>query len=551
MPDLGIETTQNTALTDIKNRLKEYYAPETLGDILQSQLISIEEGKKSQEGIDTERIQATTLYFTQEDKRLGMSPIQKITEVYGLLSNQAHAADIQDHAKVLLKLAFEQQLENPPQYLSHGFDHTMNVLRYTETVIDQNPYFIEAMTKKYQLTPEVARFMLLNVAFFHDFGYPSVGNRGKSVHSLIGAEIASQAKMQELHTKLLLLQNEELLKDFSKAILYHNADSKKQVFQTKLSFGGGELLLPDITDIDTVTACAQERTLGALTEIVTTDQNAASVLKESLQKAGLNIPVETLTAEENNYTPFFVGRPFDRVEKSDQRLGLEYREVDPVQDPMAAIIRLADNMDIAKSRFVGIQDEEGFKAIYKAMSDGEPDSMLYTRLEEGDESAIPEVTQIMYEGKTGGTPQLNLTEALKEWKYFLAHRILREQYGDLPEEIRSEIIDNVQYLDGNQLKHWGGCDTITDVSFKGSTLTVIVDAERYEKYSKISVTEKAKDQYGNEQMIALNVGIYQIWRAQEAFSGIRFDQGHGINIKVIDTEGKSIPIPGITENYLD
>lgn len=551
---LTSEIDQGTIATEnILRKLESHYAPPKLEDVLSARLHSIVQEIKQTSDKESELIEAASSYFIETDNRLGMTPLQKITEVYNLLGGQADQHVVEQHAAKLIKLALEQQLDNPPQYLSHGFDHTMNVLKYTESILGQNPEIIKVMTEKYGISPEVARFMLLNVTLFHDVGYPRVGNRSKSVHSLNGAQIVASSDMQNMYKSLLHVDNDELMQDFSKAILYHNADSQKQIFRSKIVCHSGELLLRDSSDIATIVELAHNSNLGHVKNIQVCDKELGENVNAELVKAGLeSISIEVVASQQENNTPLFIGRSLDKDQIGDGKLGLEYRTVDLYKDPLQAVIRLADNMDLANDRFVGVQKDEAFKAIYHMYGDGrKPESKLLKRLEQGDQSAIHEVSAIMKEENPDVSELNDTTEAMNIWKTYLAEKILKEQFPDMSEDRKKEIWDQVQYLDTEQLKHWGGSDVIQEVILQGATLIVTVDSNKFQEFSEIPIIEKGKDSQGNDQIIRLNVGIYQIWRAQNSFQAIQFRENNKIRFLVKDTEGKIINIPGITQSYLD
>ncbi|HRN70943.1 MAG TPA: HD domain-containing protein, partial [Candidatus Woesebacteria bacterium] len=278
-------TTIQTApqLTNLLQKLELHAAPPTIADRMAFQIDDIVQSKQD---VSKEKVEATANYFTQPDARLGMTPIQKIAEMYNLLDKNTDATAIEEHTQTLIKLAFEQQLENPPQYLSHGFDHTMNVLRFTEMILNQNPQIVDKMAKKYNLTNNVARFMLLNTIYFHDVGYPAVNNRGKAVHSFLGAEIVSSENIRKLYQKLLQLPEDDtdLLNDFCKAILYHNADSKEQVFTTKIVCAGGDLLVSHTSDIPAlIDELQKKQTLGGVQKIIVGNNEIKQNLAYSLK----------------------------------------------------------------------------------------------------------------------------------------------------------------------------------------------------------------------------------------------------------------------------
>ena len=102
------------------------------------------------------------------------------------------------------KYALQQQIDNPEQYVSHGFDHTLRVKAKMEMVMEMNPKIVDAIMQKYNLPPEKARMLAQVLAVYHDFGYAYVPNGPdrkplrKALHAVTGAEIASDPELQSI-----------------------------------------------------------------------------------------------------------------------------------------------------------------------------------------------------------------------------------------------------------------------------------------------------------------------------------------------------------------
>ncbi|CAN5222407.1 hypothetical protein BH09PAT2_BH09PAT2_07630 [soil metagenome] len=556
MSDIDIDSEKgiDTKFTPPLQDLEFAATPPTVVDRMKFYIDDLVKEKKGlEQSKDPSRLDEVADYFDTHDEYLGMTPLEKLAEVYSLLGDDVDKTAVEEHAQSLLRLAYEQHLENPPYYLSHGFDHTMNVLRHTEMILKQNPSTVENMAQKYDLPPHMAKFMLLNVTCFHDVGYPYVKDRGKAVHSFIGAGIVSDSKNRELYRKLLKLPGDDdtLLNDFTKSILYHNADSKEAIFRAKVSCEGGDLLISEDTDISVIIDdLVTNPVIGGVHSITVMNEDQLHMISQFLESQNISgIQVELMGLGEN-YTPILIGRPLDKEVKGDKKLGIEYHDAHPEEDPMGALIRLADNIDICESRFNGVQNEDAFKAIYLMYGDDrKPESQLLKRLERKDTSAVEDVQTILKANAHTEMPT-SLDDARASWKKYLAEKVLQE-YPDLDDAKRAKIFKEVQYLDSEQLKHWGGSDSIKDVILQGSTLSIIVDPEKFKKFSQIPITEIRRDRQGNEQMIQLNVGMYQIWRTQQAYSSLKIGNGHGIQIKVRDTLGNFIHVPNITESRLD
>jgi hypothetical protein len=71
---------------------------------------------------------------------------------------------------------FNQCLDNPLQYCSHGFDHSILVDAYVQNIIKGTPQVITETIEKYKLTDtneimaeDQANLLLRLTAVFHDF----------------------------------------------------------------------------------------------------------------------------------------------------------------------------------------------------------------------------------------------------------------------------------------------------------------------------------------------------------------------------------------------
>jgi HD superfamily phosphodiesterase len=80
---------------------------------------------------------------------------------------------------------FYQTLDNPLQFCSHGFDHSILVDEYVKNISEGTDVVNKTM-KKYGISKDAATTLLRLTAVFHDFGYPRVGNLDKSTHGPFG-----------------------------------------------------------------------------------------------------------------------------------------------------------------------------------------------------------------------------------------------------------------------------------------------------------------------------------------------------------------------------
>ena len=96
------------------------------------------------DGEKESKVQRVMTYFlseyTQENGNL-ITPLERISEIYEFLDNKldtTHAHVLQEaitsQSQDLARRAFDQHLENPQQYVSHGFDHSINVADYARDI---------------------------------------------------------------------------------------------------------------------------------------------------------------------------------------------------------------------------------------------------------------------------------------------------------------------------------------------------------------------------------------------------------------------------------
>jgi hypothetical protein len=204
---------------------------------------------------------------------------------------------------------------------------------------------------------------------------------------------------------------------------------------------------------------------------------------------------------------------------------------------------------VTSDRFHGVQKEPAFKEIYYTFGNSNLlECQLIARLEKGDMSAIAEVQKEMADTPLAASDP---KAVLQEWKEYIANRIIQKNYPDLPKKTHQAIMPLLENVDSRQLYHWGGSDCIKDIHVDGPVIRILVDKDQFDDLIQIPIVEKLKDERGNEQTVELNVGIYQIWRTQQAYASLSMYGGERIQFIVKDTEGNVRTIPGITDSSMD
>lgn len=530
-------------------------------------------------------------YFSTVNKELGMSPVDRLSQVYESLdipSNPDEAREmneaIRDHSQEVIERAFDQHYENPEQYVSHGFDHSLNVTEYTKAIVEQNPQIVATMQEKYGLSAGQSQFMLENVAIFHDFGYPMLGSKDKAVHALAGADIASTDKIRSLFGRLvgkdLSYESKNILThDFSDAILHHNADTVQKSFNGRLETTIGDFLI-DKDNLSSVissfenahnpTGRPRESRIIYVNnpEMAMTFQQALEDASSSTQdktgeKAG-NIIIQVL--DEKNQASF-KGRVLDLENKKDGKLGLEFQEADALKSPLHAVIRMADNMDMRTNRFSEIQQHPAFQEIFTRFGDQGPDSQVLQNLEELSktakdlkrqlglggaqnqnesdrnkdllETSVSELTRNLSAQEAQALQQQiqeikTPAEAEKLWKTIVVDKVLRG--FDLSREQTEQLKMLGLAQSSESMRHFGGCAAVKELQLVGSTLTITVDAAKYQELNDVRVAESSFDLNGDLDRVVVGVGEYQIWRLKQAYSSIRIG-GEPVQINLKDTSG--------------
>ncbi len=279
------------------------------------------------------------------------SPIQQIVETVDELSGESKRKLKKQTALIqkLLRLAFCQHLFDPPCYVSHDFSHSLNVAQYSEKLyLKKNiqQYFLFNKQLGYHFKPvdradRIAKGVLKLVAYLHDCGYPHLYEREKANHSIYSADKVDELKEQLRSVLANSVDNfDNFYKHFREAIFSHNADeiSKDQqgipiVFNRKKETTSGDFLF--------------RQTEGGTIDCV------FGQVEPGIRSAR----VSSYTQEGN-----FEGRNLDLFHKDDKILGLQKITADLKCNPFQ-IIRIADNLDFAKSRLTALQQRDSFKKL--------------------------------------------------------------------------------------------------------------------------------------------------------------------------------------------
>lgn len=303
----------------------------------------------------------------------------------------------------ILLAGIDQHIDNPPQYVSHGFDHSLRVMENVARVVKGSPEAVEGMMTKYKLTESQARLMMLMVGVCHDFGYPTVGDLTKSLHAVTGtyrflSDIAVPlAKAIGLDMKLPEHQN--LIKNFANSIECHSADKVETSYtdpgDTKQTLKFDRKLIVEIKIPGTDMTYQHEFLFMSrtFTDYPGGENAVKADLLSFFERSGIETTGKvTEHVEIRDGKPvLFEGRYLDLPGSSKKGLlpaGIAYRGAEMVDqakasrhqvpseavgrqqhkfDPLLALVRYADNLDMQESRFSEFQKSEPFKRLYERL----------------------------------------------------------------------------------------------------------------------------------------------------------------------------------------
>lgn len=214
---------------------------------------------------------------------------------------------------------------NPPQYISHGVDHSLRTMQYCIDLFTKSKIINESLTNKYNLTEAQNELLLIYLGLFHDIGYSDIevvyknDNDNTESSIMIPKFIHSYSSYKMLkdenYNKLFINTiTEPSFEDMILAIKHHNYDSEK----------------------------------------CNNNKNDKSCL---------------FLSDKNKFTTYI---------EAGVRINREYIEASIEQDPLLFIIRFADNLDFIRHRLSNIQNDISliklFKDIFKVHCKEKPDS---------------------------------------------------------------------------------------------------------------------------------------------------------------------------------
>ena len=565
--NLGIQETVSkeaciAGLSDIAvKRVKEY-----------CEVLSIDDG------VDRDKLERTKDFF------FNSGALGKVVSIFGdlLLENDQVTSRKQKllggYLSFVLERAVDQHLNNPENYVSHGFNHSLNVVKYTDQIMTAYPEIIDRVHWQYDVTPLQARFILRNVALLHDFGYPvsEAKKLNKASHSIIGADVIGRGQI-ELDGQMVPVgkvlseilddtSNGRIVSDLRNSIMLHNADKIDKTYDAKIKAKGGAEFLVDKENISKAFVALKELGYEVYDLSIRIDDadnsqkirldTLGSLLKSKDHPIDLiNVPsISTETGEK------YKGRSLGKKGES-SILGLEYSVAALMEEPVKIIIRPTDNSDIAyDERFSGLQKNPLSRAFYHELGDersyfyedNKSIEMLFKKAKEnGKLSDLREAVAMCISGieaereedtlKSTGTlkdkaegfadikfndfliiwgehlSRLDADECMSCWRGFVLDQIaLRPEFKQIDQGTKSEIKKIAVKMNSSELKHFGGFEAIREVQITRKRVDVKVDEDIYDKLNKIRVREEVVSVDGQVSSIEMKVSEYQIWRMKLA-----------------------------------
>ncbi len=395
------------------------------------------------------------------------SPLARIVSTIFTLGG--HPNDQAKLAKKILQIVFTQHLFDPVEYVSHGFDHSLNVADYCVDIINNNPSVRNKFLARYKLDHNDPRLIPLVrvMAYLHDCGYPCLKGREKANHSVYSADQVDKIKESLQQVLGNGERFDKLFGDMREAIFYHNADEGPGTCRGRLPTNSGCFLLNPVD--------------RQIVEKVF-DHPEVGIRPRRHYSGGYQGYSETQAAP-------WPCRKLDLHYPGDKKLGLE-RKPAILDDNPFHIIRIADNLDFARSRMTPFQHSLDFTTLYrKRYRIGEIDDLL--------KKSPPNADVLEAEKATLKTDCAVLTQNNESLKKIDA-KINKESF-----------------------KHFGGCEAVLEVKeiIFGSGVSrvkVNVDEVKWKELAKVDFKD-------SKATFPVNIAIYQMFRAFKAFEWVFID----------------------------
>ncbi len=494
------------------------------------------------------RIEEARAFFVTGSPDFPESPLVRVTRDYDYLTPPTTEAEKTEWEKALLIymretviMAFEQHWQDPEVYVSHDFSHGLRCADYglsLLTALDESgesaaeSESMKQIAERYNITPGEAAFLVSQVITCHDCGYPHIHGRGKAAHAVASAELFSTDKIENALKTLITspdAKKDLIQRDLYEALAYHGADVAPEKFDARIITDRGTYLVTRANIQKAITTLTQEDTSEIRKPRVIQKIELATRhrdLQSELESTG--IPTETLSAN------MFQGRSIDALSEDGsgkKLLGVEFRLGNLETNPLLPILRIADNLDIAKNRLGPIKNTALYQQVLERIGEG------------GD---LHETAKAKYaEGVT----------VYKQWKHGIIAEIMTSSpdatalpsRNDLPATdtqtiTRERVAEVASLIETWDMRHAGSCTVIDSVAMYWESGTVIIKItvnELYKKTQGVTFTEQWHNRTGQQMMAPTSIADHQIFRLRQALEVNRLSDDE-IRIFVVDADG--VPI---------
>ncbi|QYD69342.1 hypothetical protein KZJ38_02920 [Paraburkholderia edwinii] len=477
-----------------------------------------------------------------------IDPYVKHLQNTGQLADQDLADILRSMVSRLGKSALDQQRGNPQQYVSHGFDHSERVAAYMGMIAKAYPEIAAQAASKYEVTPALARFLFQVLAHWHDVGYPDLDGRPKATHGLSGAS-RFDSVAGELN-RLITREHgraDQALSDMRKAIQLHSADVDAGAYPINVKTDRGSLLVPDVVALEKLLhhySASSRRTHQVLGIEIRGDhaRDLERQINSVLKSKSPDQPIRVVADEEK---PEYTGRPTSLDKNNEVQVGLRYTDLELTKNPFA-IIRFADNLDMAADRLSPLQRTPAFRAMYWKLGDHGPIGQALAGLSKLDANNASDVHTILRDLREAGTAheptdvdslilcnvaQQFSPDVVRNLDASAARRLLIKATVDsvlsspiaegLSDAARASLRETGYRLNGESIRHFGGCEAIEAIEVKRGKVLVTVNGPLYQRLNEV------KDPDGT------GIGEYQIERARQAFSSLTIN-GRRLVVEVVE-----------------
>lgn len=499
-------------------------------------------------------------------------PVVRIAEVLEYVDSEHDRSEqerieyevaIKGYLEEVLELAFEQHWQNPEQYVSHDFSHSMRTAEFAmdiaaafaETGELRDSPIIGSMMEKYGITSGEAMLLLYHSNMCHDCGYVHLKGRHKSVHAMAGAELQARDKLVDSLKGLVTSPDADLdalVHDMQQSIFMHGADVPAKKFQIRVYTDRGTFLTTAENLEQAVRGLSEPggSEIGKARRIERIEFAEDIVDTTELEEAVAAVAPDAFIDQVRQN--FFIGRTTDLQINGDKVLGLEYTETTPFDNPMLALLRLADNLDLTKERLISVKQHPAYLEIIRLMGDDRWPTSAHTRQledwqrsEEGDVEMIRDYVQVAQRrlielygdhamDADSSIDGINSISSAIEWfrNRTIAAVLDHPKWGDIPHiddldanasatTVTYERIKEVADLAYSEdLKHEASClsvDALKLIPEPGGKIRFEVYVnDLFDDMRDIKLEEEGYVGRGRKAIQRTNVAEYKLWRLEEA-----------------------------------